>query len=206
VKTLEEWRTYWLGRTGTNRIELVDYCIDGVPMPLEAYLHAVVAPNLAALAVQAGDDVLEIGCGTGLHLESLEQLAGRLVGTDISDTLLATYQGRAETLVCAAAEQPFAPASFDRILMAGVALYFPTDGYFKEVLQSIKSLLRPRGRAVIADMLFGGQVSRSGYHAYDLHTVVDMLDMLDVDWRITNQVAEKRAVNKRYNIVFDVKG
>lgn len=201
MKTLEDWRLYWSGRTGVNRIELVDYCVAGVAMTHEAYMRAVVLPNLAALDVQKNCDILEIGCGTGLHLDALDQFARRLVGTDISETLLSTYKGRAETFVCAAADQPFEIASFDRVLMAGVALYFPSDSYFEDVLRLIKSLLRPNGRALIADMLFGDFISKSGYRAYDMHVVMAMLDRLEVDWQITNQTLEKRNINTRYNIV-----
>lgn len=204
MKTVEEWREYWSQKSGSDRIALVDYCVDGVPLAAEDYHRLIVSPNLEQLETSPGDDVLEIGCGTGLHLEALEAVAGDLAGTDLSPSLLGAYQGRARTFVCEAARQPFGARSFDRILMAGVALYFPSDEYFESVLVEISRLLRPAGRALISDMLFGDFVSRSGYRVYKIESVMKMLDRLDFDWQINNQSAVKRTLNKRYNIIIQV--
>jgi len=201
MKSIDEWRLYWSAKTGENRIAMVDYCVDGVPLSLDEYFRLIVYPNIKQLEVKTGHDVLEIGCGTGLHLDALEPLARELAGTDLSPSLLATYHGRAKVFTCEAAEQPFEDQSFDRILMAGVALYFPSDDYLERVLMEIQRLLRPSGLALISDMLFGSHVSRSSYSVYRPEVIVNILDKLDISWCINNQGAEKRRLNKRYNII-----
>jgi SAM-dependent methyltransferase len=201
MKSIDEWRRYWSNKTGENRIAMVDCCVDGVPLSADDYFRLIVYPNITQLEVETGNDVLEIGCGTGLHLDVLEPLARELAGTDLSPSLLAAYRGRAKLFACEAAEQPFDAQSFDRILMAGVALYFPTDEYLERVLVEIKRLLRPSGLALISDMLFGDFVSRSSYRVYRAETVMNMMDRLGVSWAINNQNFEKRGLNKRYNLV-----
>ncbi len=201
MKSIDEWRCYWLTKAGENRIAMVDYCVDGVPLSANDYFRLIVYPNIAQLEVEAGNDVLEIGCGTGLHLDALEPLTRELAGTDLSPSLLAAYRGRAKIFVCEATEQPFEAHSFDRILMAGVALYFPTDEYFERVLVEIKRLLRPSGLALISDMLFGEFTSRSAYQVYRAEIVMNMIDKLGLSWEINNQSFEKRGLNKRYNLI-----
>ncbi|WP_416916216.1 MAG: class I SAM-dependent methyltransferase [Roseicyclus sp.] len=204
MKTVEDWRFYWEKKSGADRIAMVDYCIDGVPLSFAEYQRLIIEPNLAQLAVERGQDVLEIGCGTGLHLDALEDIAGDLAGSDLSASLLATYRGRARTFSCEAAEQPFASKSFDRILMAGVALYFPDDAYFERVINEIVRLLRPSGMALISDMHFSDYKSRSGYRAYDLNSIVEILDRQRCDWSINNQTKFKRELNRRYNIILRI--
>ena len=51
------------------------------------------------LAVGAGDRVLDVGCGTGEDVRALARLvgpAGRAVGVDVSETVLAEARRRAE--------------------------------------------------------------------------------------------------------------
>jgi SAM-dependent methyltransferase len=202
LKTVDQWRDYWDSKNSTDRIALADYYIDGVPMDLELYGEVVIKPNLEALGLLPSSDVLDIGCGTGKLLEKLEGLtSGRVSGTDLSKTLLETYHGRADTYVCPADKQPFQDKSFDRIVMVGVALYFSDNKYFEIVVHEIMRLLRPNGIAVISDMLLGDFVTRSGYRAYNIEYLVSFLDTLNCNWSITNQPIQKRAINKRYNVI-----
>lgn len=85
------------------------------------------ALTINALAVQSGDIVLDMGCGTGDALEALARKVGSGVvyALDQSDTMLAvahkrhTRRIRAGSIVlnyCDFAALPFADASFDRVL------------------------------------------------------------------------------------------
>src|SRR6201994_1580469 len=53
-----------------------------------------------ALGLRPGDSVVEIACGTGLNFSLIEQVigpAGRIVGVDLTDAMLAQAQHRIET-------------------------------------------------------------------------------------------------------------
>jgi demethylmenaquinone methyltransferase/2-methoxy-6-polyprenyl-1,4-benzoquinol methylase len=52
-----------------------------------------------ALGLRSGDSVIDIACGTGLNFQLIEELigpAGRIVGVDLTDAMLAQAQARIE--------------------------------------------------------------------------------------------------------------
>lgn len=56
--------------------------------------------TVAALALQPGDTVVELGCGTGLNFPLLENAIGpqgRLIGVDLTDAMLVQAQKRVRT-------------------------------------------------------------------------------------------------------------
>ena len=62
---------------------------------LEAYRRAAVAQ----LALQPGDTVVDVGCGTGLNFRLLERVVGptgRIIGVDLTDAMLAQARRRTE--------------------------------------------------------------------------------------------------------------
>src|SRR6185312_6414061 len=81
--------------------------------------------QLNAIDIKPGQHVLDIGCGIGDHAFAMAKLAGptgRVVGTDISQTMIDVSRGRhsasglpLEFFVASAAEQPFPDESFDCI-------------------------------------------------------------------------------------------
>src|SRR5215471_11154819 len=53
-----------------------------------------------ALGLRPGDSVIDIACGTGLNFPLIEEVigvAGRIVGVDLTDAMLARAQQRIET-------------------------------------------------------------------------------------------------------------
>jgi ubiquinone/menaquinone biosynthesis C-methylase UbiE len=63
----------------------------------QASIHAYKAESFALLAPRPGDTLLEVGCGTGTDVRALAAMVapgGRVVGVDLSETLLTEARGR----------------------------------------------------------------------------------------------------------------
>jgi demethylmenaquinone methyltransferase/2-methoxy-6-polyprenyl-1,4-benzoquinol methylase len=111
-----------------------------------------------ALALRAGERVMEIGCGTGRNLRLLRDAvgpAGAVYGVDLSEGMLAKARalGAAEgwtnvSLVRSEALVYSAPEPLDGVLFS---LSYNTMPHHREVLQHALTQLRPGGRVVIMD-------------------------------------------------------
>ena len=202
MKTVEEWIAHWNGKTGiTDPVELNGYCVAGKPIPYDTYRRAVIEPCLARLELEPHHHVLDIGCGSGLMLAEMAGHVTRCVGVDPSVAMIERYTGPAETYVAAADSLPFEPGSFDRVLMVGVALYFPSDAYFAAVLRNVLDLLRRDGIFLASDLLLGQPIPSSQYRYYDRDFLSALLDSLDHPYSIVVQNKLKRSINRRYDII-----
>jgi SAM-dependent methyltransferase len=88
---------YWNGKVGETWVKMQDR-MDRALTPVTAALLSLAAP-------QPGEDVLDIGCGSGettLALAGAVGDDGRAIGVDISEPLLARARARAEELLSAA--------------------------------------------------------------------------------------------------------
>ncbi len=113
------------------------------------------------LAPAPGERLLEIGFGTGHVLVELAKAvgpAGRVVGIDISENMLAQTrellerEGLAERVILDrgdAADLPYAPDSFDGIFMCFTLELFDTP-QIPRVLEQCRRVLQPGGRIVVA--------------------------------------------------------
>jgi ubiquinone/menaquinone biosynthesis C-methylase UbiE len=99
----------------------------------------------APLAV--GQRVLEVGCGTGLILSQLSQLAGSAWGVDISDGMLRVAKERGLSVVQGSAtDLPFADESFDLVCSFKVLAHVPEVG---RALREIARVTKPGGQMLV---------------------------------------------------------
>jgi demethylmenaquinone methyltransferase/2-methoxy-6-polyprenyl-1,4-benzoquinol methylase len=112
-----------------------------------------------ALGLQPGDSVIEIGCGTGLNFPLIEQEIGpdgRIVGVDISDSMLVQAQRRIETngwsnidlVQTDAAEYEF-PSPINGILATYAHSLLPDPGH---IIAHGAAALAAGGRWVVLDL------------------------------------------------------
>lgn len=110
-----------------------------------------------ALAVKAGDRVLDVGCGTGTFAASVGPVvgpSGEVVGVDLSETMVAEARRRtagAGSLcfeVADAGTLPFPDSAFDAAHMERVLLYIDRpDAAVSEMLR----VTRPGGRLALVE-------------------------------------------------------
>lgn len=104
-----------------------------------------------ALAVQAGERVLDVGAGTGSSTEGLARAGGYAVGVDSSLGMLAAgRQARPELPLLAgdALALPFADAGFDAVTIS-FALRNLADPV--AALRELRRVTRPGGRLVVCE-------------------------------------------------------
>lgn len=136
--------TYWNDTAGPTWAQFQS--------PLDRQLAPLGRAAMAALALKAGERVLDIGCGAGatsLELAAAVAPDGEVLGADISDTLLAVARQRAQGvrgvsfLQADAQTHPFAPASFDAVFSRfGVMFFADPPAAFANLLRALK----PGGR------------------------------------------------------------
>src|SRR5205085_6810649 len=106
--------------------------------------------GLIPFAELASKDVLEIGCGTGVHARLLAEAGAKLTAIDLTPTAVELTRRRLELSGLQAdvreadAEQlPFDDASFDFIWSWGVIHH---SAHTERVVEELARVLRPGGR------------------------------------------------------------
>jgi len=110
---------------------------------------------VAALDLQPGQQVLEVGVGTGRNLPWLRQAVtetGSVLGADFSRGMLLQcrrrHAGRAHLLQAEAERLPFADGSFDAVLHYGAVNIFAN---VPAAIAEMARVTRPGGRLVLSD-------------------------------------------------------
>jgi ubiquinone/menaquinone biosynthesis C-methylase UbiE len=101
----------------------------------------------------AGKDVLEIGCGTGVHARLIAEAGANLTAVDLTPTAIELTTRRlelhglhADVREADAEHLPFADASFDFVWSWGVVHH---SEHTDQVLSEIARVLRPGGRLAL---------------------------------------------------------
>lgn len=118
---------------------------------------------LAAGPFQAGQAVLDVGCGTGIALPVLREIvggAGRVTGLDIAPAMVREARKiHADVLVGDAHALPFPAATFDGVLAFAFLPHLDDPGLF---LREAGRVLRPGGHLLV--LLFMSREICNDFH------------------------------------------
>jgi len=101
-----------------------------------------------------GMSILDVGCGTGAHLELYQRYQCNLVGLDLSPAMLEVARGRlgaaAQLDLGDAADMPYEDGRFDLVMLM-LSLHEMSPGTRTAVLNEIKRVLKNDGRLLLID-------------------------------------------------------
>lgn len=125
-------------------------------------LASVVEAVVADAAAEPHMEVADLGCGTGQVTLPLARAAARVIAIDISDAMIRILDANVArdgvdnvTGVVAALEGFTLPHGSLDIVVSNYALHHLADADKRRVVEHALTWLRPSGRIVIGDMMFG---------------------------------------------------
>jgi len=132
------------------------------PIPAEEMREWVESTVTEILALRP-QQVLEIGCGTGLLLLRIAPHCQRYVGADQSKAALqrlkeqlaqSTESSPSTALLERSADnfEGFSANSFDTVILNSVVQYFPSVTYLVRVMEQIVGLTKPGGKIFVGDV------------------------------------------------------
>lgn len=124
---------------------------DAVFEPLNKGLRSI---GMKMFPPQEGMIVLDVGCGTGIHLERYQKAGCKVFGIDLSPSMLQIARDRleasAELQVGDASNMPYSDDKFDLIIMSTVVHEMPPD-VRSAVIEESKRTLKENGRILLID-------------------------------------------------------
>lgn len=111
--------------------------------------------SFALEAIEEGDTVLELACGSGIGLGYLSGKAEKVVGGDIDHELVKissnTYDNnpKIESVVVDAQDLPFANNTFDVVIIFEAIYYFYN---LNAVLKKVSNILKPSGKLLLSSV------------------------------------------------------
>lgn len=126
---------------------------------MKLWLEDIVSVILSGKA----ENVLEIGCGTGLIYYPLAGKVKKYIGTDFSKSSINQIRqriskglrnyGETELQVCAAHEVAVSnDQPVDTIILNSIVQYFPGEEYMNNVMEKSLKILKGKGRIIIGDV------------------------------------------------------
>jgi ubiquinone/menaquinone biosynthesis C-methylase UbiE len=133
---------------GPESLHFVEHA-DRYDLQLEPFTHALLARALP----EAGEVVLDVGCGSGATTLAVAGRAERVTGLDLSRPLVelamrrarAANVGNADFVIADAQTYDFTPETFDLLISQFGLMFFDDPA---RALANIRRAMRPGGRAV----------------------------------------------------------
>lgn len=168
--------------------------LDGAAIPAETMLEQI-EQTVRRIERLDPQEVLEIGCGTGLLLYRLAGRCRSYVGTDFSAAAIEYVESHLPAVLLGdAATQPpnvellvrdaldfsnFRQHQFDTVILNSVVQYLPSVDYLLDVLRGINKVVRPGGQIFLGDIrshaLLNMQLTAVALHQADDGTTCDQL-------------------------------
>jgi len=134
--------------------------------------------GLKMFPVEAGMNVLDIGCGTGAHLKIYQNEDCNIYGVDLSAAMIEMARvklgEKAILLLGSATELNFGDVQFDLILCTTV-LHEMAQNIREEVLSEAKRVLKSRGRILLIDFHPGPIKKLKGVYSKIIITIAEIL-------------------------------
>lgn len=151
--------------------------------------------------VQAGEKILDLGCGNGRLFAMLKEKNIEYLGVDSSDKMINIAREKhgpagAKFLTVEALELPFPESYFQKIFSVAVLHHIPSEEFRLKFLSEIKRVLKPRGLLILTVWNL-----RKNYWLLFKYTILKFigkskLDSGDVLWPWKN--SEGKTVIERY--------
>ncbi len=172
----------------------------GKPIPT-AEMRSWVENTVACILTLEPDDVLEIGCGTGMLLARVAPRCSSYVGLDFSPAALDHIRSMQESvpgldrirLLERNADDldDFAPASFDTVVINSVVQHFPDVDYLLRVIDGAVRVVRPGGHVLVGDVI-NLALLETFHTSVQLHRAASSDTCEQVRQRVGRQVARER--------------
>ena len=107
--------------------------------------------------IKSEDIILEIGCGSGVLGNVVEENCKSYYGFDASKFMLKKFESEYDTnytynlIQASATEIPFKDEQFDKIIMNGVSMYFPNNEFLSQVLNEIIRVAKKKSKILIGE-------------------------------------------------------